>query len=217
MNFKGIVLVLLTGLLLNVYASSVIATPALCTNNLNSPINNFCEVQPNKLWRGAKPDENTAWLINNGVKTIINLELLYDDIDEIEAAQVNQARYKIDYFRVQTWEPLFAFAQKTADKDVIHFLAIALHAKPPIYVHCCAGENRTGVMIAAYKIILEDQNKDAVLHEMQSYQGLWSNAMTEYIQSLSLRREEMLQKVKAFKVERPQKIICKQGNCRSYL
>jgi protein tyrosine/serine phosphatase len=191
--------------------------PAYCANNLASPIANFCEVQPKVLWRGAKPDKYaSAWLINSGVKTIINLELLYDDIDTLHDAKVNNAGlYQLDYFRVKTWEPLYAFAHDAADDDVIHFLAIAKQAKQPIYVHCRAGENRTGVMIAAYKIILQNQEITAVVNEMQSYKGFWSEATTQYITELAQRRDDILRKVNAYSVESPTHIICDNGSCES--
>jgi protein tyrosine/serine phosphatase len=191
--------------------------PAHCANNLASPIANFCEVQPKVLWRGAKPDKNaSAWLIQNGVKTIINLELLYDDIDTLHEAKVNNAGlYQLDYFRVKTWEPLYAFAHDAADDDVIHFLAIAKQAKQPMYVHCRAGENRTGVMIAAYKIILKNQEVTAVVNEMQSYKGFWSEATTQYITELAQRRDEILRKVNTYVIESPTHIICDNGSCES--
>ncbi len=221
--FIYIVSVIAVLLLLNGCAVSATPKPKpiLCANNLSSPILNFCEVKPNTLWRGAKPDKNdTAWLINNGVKTIVNLELLYDDLDTLHEADVTKTgTVKIDYYRVQTWEPIYAVVQSIADQHVVHFLAIAKLAKQPLYVHCRAGENRTGVMVAAYKIILQGQTSPAqmtaLLNEMQSYKGVWSTATTQYIKGLLQRRKQILQKVNAFTVEQPTQIICNNGKCVS--
>jgi protein-tyrosine phosphatase len=210
-----VLFIMMSLLLLNNCATAASTNPVLCTNNFNSPIKNFCEVKANTLWRGAKPDDHAAWLINQGVKTIINLEWLHDDLDDIQDARVNQGLYQIDYFQVKTWEPLYAFTPQEADEDVIHFLAVINQAKSPVYVHCRAGENRTGVMIAAYKIISERQNVTEVLNEMQSYRGFWSNATTKYIEGLVQRRDEILQKVNTFPVEQPKQIICTNGQCKT--
>jgi protein tyrosine phosphatase len=216
--FKFTLAIMIAWFLLNDRALSATPEQALCTNNLASPIANFCEVKHQVLWRGAKPDKDeAAWLIKNGVKTIVNLEWLYDDTHTLHHAQFTHTGiYQVDYFRVRTWEPLYAFAKNEADEDVIHFLAIAKLAKQPLYVHCRAGENRTGVMVAAYKIILDGQNSPAeiadILNEMQSYKGVWSEATTKYIKGLSARREEILQKVNAFIVEQPTQIVCRNGN-----
>lgn len=209
--------VFLCSLLLNSCAFAATPNQTRCATNLASPIANFCEVQPGVLWRGAKPDEaGAAWLIKNGVKTIINLELLFDDLDALQQAKLpSYVLYQLDYYRVKTWEPLYAFAQSVADEDVIHFLAIAKQAKRPIYVHCRAGENRTGVMIAAYKIILDNQSSPeqiaAVLREMQSYKGFWSKDTTEYIKNLSLRKVKILSKVEKYPVKQPNHIIFDHG------
>lgn len=218
---KCLISVMMAWFLLNNCALSATQEHALCANNLASPIANFCEVKHQVLWRGAKPNKDeAAWLIKTGVKTIVNLELLYDDIHTLRHAHfTNTGIYQVDYFRVKTWEPLYTFAKAAADEDVIHFLAIAKQAKQPLYVHCRAGENRTGVMVAAYKIILGGQTSPdelaAVLNEMQSYKGVWSEATTKYIKDLSLRRNEILQKVNAFIVEQPTQVICKKGSCAS--
>lgn len=166
---------------------------------MNSPITNFCAVIPHALWRGAKPTTQTAqWLIDNGVNTIINLELLHDDADTLKTLNIKRP---IDYFHIPTWEPFYAVAHDRADDDVIQFLAVAKLAKTPVYVHCRAGENRTGVMIAAYRIILQQENSPAqvakVIQELQSYDGFWTTATTDYIQELALRHEEISKKVQA--------------------
>lgn len=168
-----------------------------CTTHLSSPIENFCEVIPNTLWRGAKPSKETAkWLIQFGVKSIINLELIHDDAELLKEIPLAKT---IEYYRVPTWEPFYAIAHDRADNDVIRFLIIAKQAKKPLYVHCRAGENRTGVMIAAYKIILQNQYHPEqvanIIKEMQSYEGFWSEATTDYIKTIAARYNEIKQQV----------------------
>jgi hypothetical protein len=74
-------------------------------------------------------------------------------------------------------------------------------------------------MVAAYKIILEGQTSaaemTAILKEMQSYKGIWSYSMTEYIEGLKLRREDILKRVNAFPLEHPTQIIFNNGKCGS--
>src|SRR3989440_12998530 len=77
-------------------SSSMPAAPSACTNDLGSPIPNFCVVTPNVLWRGAKPaQDGAAWLIQHGVRTIVNLELLHDDRRAVsEARPPSAGRYE---------------------------------------------------------------------------------------------------------------------------
>jgi protein tyrosine phosphatase len=176
-------------------------------------------VKEHVLWRGAEPDkEGVTWLIEHGVRTIVNLELFHDDLARIEQVDLGSPKiFKVGYFRVKDWEPLPALAPSVEEKQVVHFLTIASQqAYQPVYVHCRSGQNRTGVMVAAYQIIIEAHpDVDAVIEEMMNYQGFWSDLDAAYLRNLALRRSEVLRKIgeKISRLEDPAQIICQDRKC----
>lgn len=192
--------------------------PVACSNNLESPIQRFCVVTPDVLWRGAKPSrDGAAWLVQHGVGTIVNLELLHDDQKAFgQTSLANADRYLVDYFRIPDWEPNVIFASSLVDNRIAHFLAVVSAQPKPIYVHCRSGQNRTGVMVAAYRVIVEGVSADEAIEEMGRYQGIWSKAGSGYIRGLSPeRREEIRRKAAEWipKLERDAQIVCENGKC----
>ena len=189
-----------------------------CPDNLGSAIKDFCVVTPNVLWRGARPDKNgAAWLIQQGVRTIVNLELILDDKPAFGLATVAETKmFEVGYFRIRDWEPLPILAPSVVDDHVAHFLAIVSQQPKPVYVHCRSGVNRTGVMAAAYRVLIEGVSDEDAIEEMRRYQGLWFKADAEYIQGLSpKRREEILGKVMKWKtkLKKDAQIACAKGIC----
>lgn len=215
----GLAVVIAVSICLNGCASADKKAPDSCTSTLDSPIVRFCQVTEDVLWRGGKPDKvGAAWLIEHGVKTIVNLELLHDDLPIIAQASIKTAKtFKVGYFRVKDWEPLPVLAPSVEDEHVVHFLAIASQAEnQPVYVHCRSGQNRTGIMVAAFRLIVEGrQDTGAVIEEMRDYQGFFSDVDAEYLRGLALRRSVILHKVKEkiSRLENPTRIICQDGKC----
>ena len=189
-----------------------------CSNNLGSAIKNFCVVTPNVLWRGAKPDkDDAAWLIQHGVRTIVNLELILDDKHAFGQATVEDANnYKVGYFRIHDWEPLRILAPSVVDDHVAHFLAIVIQQSKPVYVHCRYGENRTGVMVAAYRVLIEGVSNEEAIEEMRRYKALWLEADEIYIRGLlPKRREEIRRKIMEWipKLKMDVQVVCANGTC----
>jgi len=199
-------------------STSTQSVAGACSNNLGSTIQNFCVVTPDVLWRGARPDKDgAAWLIQQGVRTIVNLELILDDKHAFDQATVENANnYEVGYFRIHDWEPLTILAPSVVDDQLAHFLAIVSQQPNPVYVHCRYGEDRTGVMVAAYRVLNEDVSDEEAIEEMRRYHGLWSKADEYYIRGLlPKRREEIRRKVMEWipKLKMDAQVICANGKC----
>ena len=208
-------------ILLPAWSATSQATPVVCENNLGSLIPNFCQVTPDILWRGAKPDKaGAAWLIEQGVRTIVNLELLHDDQETIEQTRLkNNGKYEVSYYRIRDWEPLPIIASNLSDEHVAQFLAIMEQAPKPVYVHCRSGENRTGLMVAAYRVIVEGESDEKAIDEMERYNGFWSKTDARYIRNLTPERREVIRRnVKQWipKLNEEVRFVCAEGECRSY-
>jgi protein tyrosine/serine phosphatase len=55
----------------------------------------------------------------------------------------------------------------TDTKDVIRFLKIATNAEQaPAFVHCHCSAERTGIMCAAYRIVVQNWTKEEAIEEM---------------------------------------------------
>jgi len=192
--------------------------PAPCADNLKSPIPNFCVVTPGVLWRGARPGtDGAAWLIKQGVRTVVNLELLLEDRAAFEAAPVaSEGHYEAGYFRLRDWEPLPLLAPAVVDDHVAHFLAIVSGQPKPVYVHCRSGQNRTGLMVAAYRVVMEGMPAEEAIAEMGRYKGLWFEADSAYIKTLTpAHREAIRAKIAAWipQLQPASRIVCADGTC----
>jgi protein-tyrosine phosphatase len=169
------------------------------------------------LWRGARPGpEAAAALVDLGVKTVVSLELPQNDRAAFEAASINNRDTReIQYFQIHDWEPLVILAPSEVDDHVAQFLAITQTQPKPIFVHCRSGQNRTGIMVAAYKVFNGADIEEAIL-EMEKYGGFWSKSDADYMRTLTLQhRAAIEQRVIDWmsRIKRSATILCSGGKC----
>jgi tyrosine-protein phosphatase SIW14 len=138
---------------------------AVCIQKPGLP--NFCKVSDD-LYRGAQPTATgIVQLKNMGIKTIIDLRALHSDKDLIGNTDIGY-----EYIGVQAWS--------ITENDIIKFLKIVTDKeKTPVFVHCQRGADRTGFMVAVYRVAVCGWSKDAAIDEMThggyEFSPLWGN------------------------------------------
>jgi protein tyrosine/serine phosphatase len=118
-----------------------------------------------------------------GIKTVISLRAFHSDKDEVESTKL-----KVERIRFNTWHP--------ENEDVVQFLKLVTRTNDgPYLVHCLHGADRTGTMIAIYRMTVQGWTKDEAIKEMTKgefgYHSIWTN-LIRYLNKLdieALRKE----------------------------
>jgi protein tyrosine phosphatase (PTP) superfamily phosphohydrolase (DUF442 family) len=140
-------------------------------------IDNFHKVN-DTVYRGAQPTvEGFRNLAHLGVKTVLDLRET-DSRSRLEKEAVEAAGMR--YVNV----PLQG-TNVPANGDVA--MALALLNDPaagPVFVHCRRGADRTGTVIAAYRISHDKWSGDKALHEAKDLGMAWyAGGMKNYIRN----------------------------------
>lgn len=135
---------------------------------------NFHKVSDD-LYRGAQPDrKGFINLKERGIKTIISLRSFHTDLIYIY-------RLGFNYHRIlcKAWHPEM--------EDALAFLRIIEQPLAlPVFVHCQHGADRTGVMVAIYRIRIQGWEVDKAIDEMVKgpfgFHEIWGKILPPFLQ-----------------------------------
>ena len=122
-------------------------------------LSNLGEVTP-FLYRGAQPSpEGLEALAKMGVKVVVNARVTKDRREEQEVTRLGMQYVPIPWHCAHPKDKVFA-----------KFLAI-LRENPAqkVFVHCELGKDRTGMMIASYRMAEEGWSAHDAMREMQAF------------------------------------------------
>ncbi len=131
------------------------------------------------------------------------------------AATVNSS---VNDFRVRNFEPVVALAPALQDEQLAQFLAIMATQPKPVYVHCRSGQNRTGVNVAAYRVLVQGVAPEVAITEMGKYKGIWYSFDADYIRSIDSTRKAAILASAALLASSttPLAVVrCQSGTCTS--
>jgi len=163
MAFAGAVLSFLVGVLT---AASSFGADAAASRAAHPGIENFGVVEDG-VYRGAQPDETGYRTLKEmGVKCVLNLRSDHDERAAVEAAGMTPLEVPMGMIR--------GVNENSVEQ------AVGLMSDPanrPIYVHCRLGQDRTGIVVATYRMEVDGWTLRDAESEMQAYgfNDIWVN------------------------------------------
>jgi tyrosine-protein phosphatase SIW14 len=138
------------------YAQTVPARPGIWATKVEScHLKNLYKLN-DSIYRSEQPGKNEfSCLAELGFKSILNLRSHHLDAGLIDDSCLKPFTIKM-------------VAKKFTDNEIIESLRILKYGPKPVVVHCLHGSDRTGVVIAMYRIIFENWTREQALDELQN-------------------------------------------------
>jgi len=129
------------------------------------------------VYRSEQPTHDAfVELSGMGVKSVLNLRTTEKDDEIIGGINIKPYLVSMD-------------AGDFTDNDIIDALKAIADAPKPILIHCRHGSDRTGVVVAMYRIILQDWPKEDALDELMNggygFHTYYKN-IPEYIKNVNV-------------------------------
>lgn len=132
-----------------------------------------------RLYRSAQPTAAGFQALESlGVRTVLNLRQYHDDDDEATG---------IDMVLKHRWVNTGDFG----DTEMLDALQTLATAASPVLVHCWHGADRTGTVIALYRMVCQGWGKEQALDELQhggyGYHAIFDN-IPAYLQQVDVAK-----------------------------
>lgn len=121
---------------------------------LQSELRNLYRVAPG-IYRSAQPDgEKFRTLYRAGLKSVLNLRAHHSDRERIGNLPLTLCELPMN-------------AGSLTMKDLFMALVILRDAPKPVLSHCWHGSDRTGAVVAAYRIVFQGLPVESALNELK--------------------------------------------------
>ena len=107
------------------------------------------------IYRSEQPSKKGfKQLEASGIKTILNLRRLKDDNKKAKGTQL-----RLEHIPMRT--------AHLTEADIVNALGVIQKSEKPVLVHCWHGSDRTGTIIAAYRMVFENWSKERAISEFR--------------------------------------------------
>jgi len=150
------------------------------------------------------------------VRTVISLQL--DVRRSFESARLDSGIVRsVTYYRVRNFAATQVLTHRHLDDHVAEVLAIIQQAPKPVLISCRAGVDRTGVIAAVYRVLVDGMSREEAIKEMDGFHSPWNPLNNRYVRSITgARKARILRNVTRWRSRlRPTgRFECRNGGCR---
>jgi protein tyrosine phosphatase (PTP) superfamily phosphohydrolase (DUF442 family) len=130
---------------------------------------NFGVVEPGRIFRSGQISKQVMrqTLVNNGIRVIIDLSSRWEETPDARAERAIAKQLGIE--RINLTLRGNGVGDPNVYPQVLADIVKANHDGKAVLVHCQSGAQRTGGIVAAYRILVEGRSEDAAFAEMGEY------------------------------------------------
>ncbi len=178
-KYFGFIILLNIIILVGSCSTQPINRPSNWAKKINSnSFENLYKVS-DSLYRSEQPNKIMIKELERlGVKSILNLRT--SDTDEELSAESDLYLYSVEMR-----------AENIDDKKVLEALRVIKNAPKPILIHCKHGSDRTGLIVALYRIVFEGWAKISAIDELKNggygFHSIFIN-IPEYIEDIDIEQ-----------------------------
>jgi protein tyrosine phosphatase (PTP) superfamily phosphohydrolase (DUF442 family) len=149
---------------------------------LGTELKNLHQVSP-EIYRSAQPSAKDLKLLCEklGVRSVLTLRDYHDDGDEAKGLPLALYRVEMD-------------ADEVEPEKVAMALRLLRDAPKPVLIHCWHGADRTGLVVAAWRITAQGWSAEAAVDELEhggfGFHFTWFAGITAWLRSGALAPAE---------------------------
>jgi protein tyrosine/serine phosphatase len=154
---------------------------------------NFARINK-QLLRGGQPTAaGFGELKKLGVQIVVNLGF--------ETAEIDRERAAVEAHDMKYVSIPWRGSMEPNPKQIAEFLELLRsNSDKQVFVHCQRGAERTGVMVACYRIGVDSWTSDQALNEMEQFgfRGLWFRHLKKFVRDFPslLLNDPLLRKMR---------------------
>ncbi|HWS20375.1 MAG TPA: dual specificity protein phosphatase family protein [Nitrososphaera sp.] len=121
---------------------------------------NFSWVKEGKLAGSGLPvtKEEFKWVVDKGIKSIVTVREVPLPSEWFDGGDIDYLHLMVEDYGAPTLEVL---------DEVVNYIYNKIRSGKPVLVHCAAGKGRTGAVLAAYMIKIENVTAEQAIEKIR--------------------------------------------------